>query len=111
MKAQEGRRLAGGRGNGGAVLERGKHSATILPRNVAPLPGTTSPAARRGEASGEPLLYTVPAAAHKLSLSRAEGYREIARGSLVSVQIGRCRRISHMALQAYVDRLEQGGDE
>jgi excisionase family DNA binding protein len=42
-----------------------------------------------------------------LSLSRAHVYREIARGALASVQIGRSRRVSRAALEAYVDRLEQ----
>ncbi|MBI1331285.1 MAG: helix-turn-helix domain-containing protein [Armatimonadetes bacterium] len=53
------------------------------------------------------LLFTVKAAAKRLSLSRAQLYRLIEQGDLDAVLIGRSRRISQSQLDAFIARLEQ----
>ena len=55
----------------------------------------------------EKLAYTIEEAAELLSLSRAQVYRLIDYGDLQSVKIGKCRRVTHAQLQAYVAILEQ----
>jgi excisionase family DNA binding protein len=50
---------------------------------------------------------TVPEAAAALHLSRWTIYELIRRRHLVSVKIGRCRRIPRDALQEYVARLRE----
>jgi excisionase family DNA binding protein len=52
-----------------------------------------------------PELLTVPEAAAALRLSRWTVYELIRRRHLVSVKIGRCRRIPRDALREYVVRL------
>jgi excisionase family DNA binding protein len=54
-----------------------------------------------------PELLTVPEAAAALHLSRWTIYELIRRRHLVSVKIGRCRRIPRDALQEYVARLRE----
>jgi excisionase family DNA binding protein len=55
--------------------------------------------------SDDRLLLTVPAAARRLSLSRAKVYELIASGAIGSVKIDRARRIPVSECEAYVDRL------
>ena len=57
-----------------------------------------------------PLLLTPVAAARRLSLARSTLYELMLTGQIVSVKIGRARRIPEAALNAYIDKLvrEQG---
>lgn len=50
----------------------------------------------------EPLLVTPTVAAFKLGISRAQLYRELAKGSLRSLRIGTARRISAKAIADYI---------
>lgn len=52
------------------------------------------------------LVYNPQDAAAELGVSRQTIYALMAAGELPSVKIGRCRRIRHEALVAYLDRLE-----
>lgn len=115
MKTQTGRRLAGGRGNGGADLEM-DHSISTLPQAHDARAATS--ALRAGSAGtgtstdldASRLLYTIRDTARLLSVSPAHLYREIQRGAIDSVLAGgRCRRISRAALERYVARLEVEG--
>jgi excisionase family DNA binding protein len=54
----------------------------------------------------EELLCTVVDAARRLSLSRANVYKILARGSIRSVSIGRSRRVVVASLREYVAQLE-----
>ncbi len=56
-------------------------------------------------------LLSVDEAAQSLHISRVGVYRLLKRGELRSVKVGGLRRISVMALQAYVDKLEQDDDQ
>jgi excisionase family DNA binding protein len=108
MNPQEGGRLAEGRGNGGVDLER-SHSASTVPHAAPPMPSARDAEAGMGvDLSAHRLLYNVRDVARMLSLSRAQVYREIQRGALVTVSIGRCRRVSRAALETYVAHLEEG---
>lgn len=62
--------------------------------------------------TSEPLLLTVQEAAHRLGLDRSALYPRVMRGEIVSIRIGRSRRIPATALSEYVARLiaEQNGD-
>lgn len=51
------------------------------------------------------LLYRVPEAAERLSLSRAKVYELIKTGALPSVRVDGSRRITHDALVAFVASL------
>ena len=53
------------------------------------------------------LLLTMEEAAQMLSLGRTYFYDLVMRNQIVSVKIGRKRRIPIVALHAYVDRLMQ----
>jgi excisionase family DNA binding protein len=55
---------------------------------------------------GAKLLLTAEAAAEELSISRGRVYELIASGRLNSVKIGKSRRISRRALEAFVADLE-----
>jgi len=55
---------------------------------------------------GEPLLYTVPAAARMLGLGRSKTYELIRSGRIRSVRIDGCRRIPRAALEEFVSELE-----
>ena len=57
-----------------------------------------------------PLLLTPVEAARRLSIARSSLYELVLTGEIVSVKIGRSRRIPATALEDYVDRLvrEQG---
>jgi excisionase family DNA binding protein len=59
----------------------------------------------RSEIDVPKLLYSIAEAAALLSLSRAHLYRLLGRGELASLWSGRSRRISHVDLEAYVERL------
>lgn len=56
------------------------------------------------------LLYTAEEAAEVLRQSRSTVFAKMANGELPSVKIGRSRRITREALEAYVAGLTQGGD-
>lgn len=58
----------------------------------------------------EKLLLTIPEAVARVGIPRSRLYLEIAAGRISSVKIGRSRRISASALEAYVARIceEQG---
>lgn len=60
----------------------------------------------------EPLLLRIEAAAELLSISRADCYREIAAGRLLSVRVSGGQRVPRQAVEAFVaDRLaEVAGD-
>jgi excisionase family DNA binding protein len=58
------------------------------------------------EAQTERYLYTVEDAAQKLSVSRATLYKEIKRGAIKTVKIGRSARVSEGELANYVKSLE-----
>ena len=112
MNTQRGRRLAGGRGNGGAGLKR-KRSTSTLPQAHDSHAATSAPSvghANTGtdaDLNASRLLYDVTTAARLLSCSRAHLYRELQRGAIESMLAGgRCRRISRAALERYVARLE-----
>ena len=55
------------------------------------------------------LLYRPEAAAHALDVGRSTIFELISAGHLESVQIGRSRRITRAALEAYVQRLAAMG--
>jgi len=65
------------------------------------------------EAPDSELLLTPTEAARRLSLGRTRLYQLIGSGELISVQIGKLRRIPMRALLEYVDRLvaEQAADD
>jgi excisionase family DNA binding protein len=48
------------------------------------------------------LLYTVDQAAQVLAISRSSIYRLIANKEIVTLEIGRSRRISHQALEGFI---------
>jgi excisionase family DNA binding protein len=52
--------------------------------------------------ASEPTLLTVEEAAQRLRLARTAIYRFISAGSLVSVKLGRCRRIPTWAIDAFI---------
>lgn len=54
----------------------------------------------------DPLLYSIDEAARLLGVSRVELYRLIQRGEVLSVKVGRLRRVSRAALERYVADLE-----
>lgn len=57
-------------------------------------------------AQNHQLAYPPNDAAQILGVSRATIYNLMNAGEIPSVKIGRCRRIRHEALIAYLDRLE-----
>ena len=57
----------------------------------------------------ERLAYTTVEAASAAGVSRAHIYNEMARGNLPSVQLGRCRRILHDDLMAWLRRNRTNG--
>ena len=54
-------------------------------------------------------MYTVEEAANLTSLGRTTLYAEIGAGRLMSVRVGRARRIRAADLAAYVDQLSDAG--
>jgi excisionase family DNA binding protein len=54
----------------------------------------------------ERLLVTVDQVAARLGIGRSTAYALVMTGRIPSVKIGRCRRVSCAALQAFVDQLE-----
>jgi excisionase family DNA binding protein len=61
----------------------------------------------------EPALLTIPEACARLRISRATFYREVERGRIRTVPIGRGRnrRVTPDALTEYVRRLNEEADE
>lgn len=55
------------------------------------------------------VLYRVGDAAELLSVSRSRVYELIRSGQLVTVTVGRSRRVPGLALDAYVQRLMREG--
>lgn len=53
------------------------------------------------------ILLTPEEAAERLSITRSRVYDLIRSGELVSVKLGKVRRISVVALERYVEKLEQ----
>jgi excisionase family DNA binding protein len=49
-------------------------------------------------------LYTVEQAAIELSISRATLYRLIIDKQIVSIKIGKCRRVSQQAIEAFIEQ-------
>jgi excisionase family DNA binding protein len=50
------------------------------------------------------LLFTVEQAASELSISRATLYRLITSRQIVSIKIGKSRRVSQQALEAFIEQ-------
>ena len=55
----------------------------------------------------EKLLYTVPEAAMRLGLGRSLVYELVMRGEIISIKIGRARRVPVSALDQFVARLAE----
>jgi len=55
--------------------------------------------------ASDPMLLTVVQAASALNVSERTIENLICRGELVSLRIGRCRRVTRDAVAAFVDRL------
>jgi excisionase family DNA binding protein len=66
---------------------------------------------RLREYGDQKLLVTPEEAARRLSVGRTTVYELMARGDLVSVTIGRCRRIPVCVLTSFVDALLVGHPE
>jgi excisionase family DNA binding protein len=66
------------------------------------------PALRRKEPTkvAHKNLYTVKDICETLSLGRTHLYQLIARGEIETVKIGRARRITHEALEAFLRKLQ-----
>jgi excisionase family DNA binding protein len=54
---------------------------------------------------GDKLLLSVREAAEIIAVGRSTMYELLRAGEVESVRIGRCRRVPHSALVAYVERL------
>ena len=63
-----------------------------------------------GHLPGQQLLYTIDQAASALQLGRTSLKQLVQRGDLVSVKIGRSRRVPLSALTSYVERLQAEAD-
>lgn len=61
--------------------------------------------------NGGRLLLTVGEVARALSLSKATAERLVARGAIATIRIGRCRRVTRAALEAYIAELERTTSE
>jgi excisionase family DNA binding protein len=59
----------------------------------------------------EKVLLTVEEAAERLSIGRTKVFELVRTGMLESVTIGRCRRIPARALEPFVAKLAQAGEE
>ena len=58
----------------------------------------------------EPLLLTIPEAAHMLAIGRTLAYELIAAGELEVVHINRAARVPLDAVHAFVERRRAGDD-
>ena len=56
-------------------------------------------------------LYTVEETAESLSIGRTAVYQLLNSGQLVSVHIGRARRVVHSSIEAYIEKLLQNKAE
>jgi excisionase family DNA binding protein len=81
-----------------------RHSATSYDQGDVPWPEGHSLRKPEG-ATGEGLLLTPEQAARRLSVGRTTVYALMASGELLSVNIGRCRRVPLSALRSFVTRL------
>ena len=71
-----------------------------------------SPQAKQQPARNPTLLLTAEETARELRIARRRIFEMIRDGTLPSVKIGKSRRISRQAIEAYIARLEGGqGDE
>ena len=70
------------------------------PAEVATVSGQVVPIAESDE-----ILLRVEAAARRIGVSRAQMYRLIALGEVVSVKVGASRRVPVRCLNEFVDRL------
>lgn len=61
------------------------------------------------ERTERPRLYTVPDAARTLRISESKVVKLLASGELASIKVGAARRITAVALDAYLDRLVLAG--
>ena len=52
----------------------------------------------------EVVLLTIPAAMHRLSISRSSLYELMALGEIVSIKVGRSRRVPRESIDAFVAR-------
>jgi excisionase family DNA binding protein len=59
----------------------------------------------------ERLLLTVGEMARALALSKATAERLVARGAIATIRIGRCRRVTRAALEAYIAERERAENE
>jgi excisionase family DNA binding protein len=50
------------------------------------------------------VLLTIPAAMHRLSISRSSLYELMALGEIVSIKVGRSRRVPRESIDAFVAR-------
>jgi excisionase family DNA binding protein len=68
---------------------------------------TTDTAAKPGDdrSHARRVLLTVEAAAERLSISRTRMYALIKSGEVISVRVGRLRRVPVAALEAFTERL------
>jgi excisionase family DNA binding protein len=78
---------------------------------AAPEPDAGTWEALRPQAPLPKLLLTPEQAGYALGIGRTGIYALLTAGALPSIKLGRSRRISTRALQAYVDCLEAGGQE
>lgn len=62
-------------------------------------------------ASADRLLYRPEEAAGLLAIGRWKLFELLGSGELESLKIGSSRRISRAALERYVERLSQGGED
>ncbi|MHC5057875.1 MAG: helix-turn-helix domain-containing protein [Planctomycetota bacterium] len=67
------------------------------------------PQPKSSESFQEPLLLTVPEVAHLMGLSDKTVRREVVRGNLRTVRLGRSVRISRAELLSYIKRNERRG--
>lgn len=57
----------------------------------------------------QPLLHTVNEAAGLLRISRSKFYALVADKQIVTVSVGRCRRVERQALEKYISTIRSAG--
>jgi excisionase family DNA binding protein len=57
------------------------------------------------------LLLTVDEAAQRLGIGRSHAYAYVLSGELESVKIGRSRRVPAAAVEDFIERLRERGDD
>ncbi len=73
------------------------------------MPSLTDPNVPGADTRDAPLLLTAEQAARLLSVSRSRIYEWLQSGELPSVSLGRSRRVSRRALEAFVAERESAG--